>query len=118
LKLPLRDRQWVSTAIARLQAATPERPERMGAIYVIRIGDRYKIGLSLNPEQRIASMQLPAKPDVVLIFRTSKAAELERTLHTKYAAHREHGEWFLLQKPQIAEIHKVCEAWRKQVEAS
>jgi hypothetical protein len=94
---------------------TPKRPERIGAIYVIKIGDLYKIGNSLTPEQRIANMQLPGKPDVVLIFRCRKWVQLEGTLHKKYAAHREHGEWFRLTKPQIAEIHKVCEAWKKEV---
>lgn len=111
----LRDSQWMSTATARLQAMAPIRPERVGAIYVIKIGNRYKIGLSLNPENRIASMQLPQKPEVVLIFRTPKASELEKTLHRKYQAQRCIGEWFELEKPQIAEILKVCEAWKQQV---
>jgi hypothetical protein len=108
-----RDRQSASTGGARSQA---DRAGRLSSIYVIRIGDRYKIGLSVNPVQRIGQMMLPAKPDVVLIFRCKKASELEATLHRKYAAKREHGEWFLLEKPQIAEIHRVCEEWKKQVE--
>lgn len=111
----LRDRQSLAMATARLQAATPKRPERLGAIYVIKVGDRHKIGLSLNPEQRIAGMQLPERPQVVLIYRTKKARGLEQALHRKYAAHRLHGEWFKLDKPQLVEIAKVCEAWKRQV---
>lgn len=108
-----RDRQPRATDSRRSQI---ERFGRVSAVYVIKCGDRYKIGVSLNPEQRIAGMQLPDKPEVVLIFRTKKAGELEEALHRKYAEHRLHGEWFKLEKPQLVEIAKVCEAWKKEVD--
>ncbi len=110
---PHRDRQLTATVLARSQ----KRPERLAAVYVIRVGARHKIGVSLNPEQRIARMQLPSRPEVVLIYRCKKARELEQALHRKYAEQREHGEWFRLEKPQLVEIAKVCEAWKKQVDA-
>lgn len=105
----------MATATARLQALAPKTTDRQAAVYVIKIDTLYKIGLSLTPEQRIKAMQLPCRPEVVLIFRTPKASELEQTLHRKYHEQRKHGEWFELDKPQIAEILKVCEAWKKQV---
>jgi hypothetical protein len=112
LKQP-RDRQPKATRGARSQ---PDQAGRISAVYVIKIGDRHKIGLSVNPEQRVAGMQLPERPQFVLIFRCKGAADLEQALHRKYAEFRLHGEWFKLERPQLIEIARVCEAWKKEVE--
>ena len=91
-----------------------QRPDRGGAVYVIRIGTLSKIGLSVNPDLRIKSMQLPQAPDEVRIYKMATyahARSLEAELHRQYAAVRQYGEWFALNDAQLAEIEATCRAW-------
>ena len=102
-------------AIEWLRSQTPKYPERIGGVYVIRVGDRVKIGRSVNPEQRIAAMQLPQRPEVVLIVQCKGWRALESSLHKHFADHRKHGEWFDLSEPQLTEAIKICREWEKAV---
>jgi hypothetical protein len=113
----LRDRQWMSTAIARLQAMTPYRPERKRAVYVVQYGETYKIGLSFDPEQRIKAFMLPEVVATMRIYWVPKAEEFERALHKKYAAYREYGEWFRLPETTLNEMDAYAELWKQRPEA-
>lgn len=99
--------------VATLSAATPEKPERPCAVYIIKVGDKYKIGKSLNPNGRIKNMQLPGKPETVRIFSVSRGARLELELHTRYAQKRGHGEWFSLSEADISDIDSYVEQWKQ-----
>jgi hypothetical protein len=97
----LRDRQWMSAAVARLQAITPPRPERPKAVYIIRLHGLYKIGKSVRPEQRIKGMQLPGRPDFTFVAWMKDADEMEVMLHEWFEMERRHGEWFELSDEQL-----------------
>lgn len=114
LKLPKWDRQWISTAIARLQAAAPYRPERQRAVYVVQYGETYKIGLSVKPEQRIKQFMLPEVVATMRIYWVPKADKFERALHEKYAEHREFGEWFRLPGSALSEMDSFADEWKTQ----
>lgn len=116
LKL-LRDRQLIATAIARLQAATPNRPPRPRAVYVVQYGETYKIGLSLNPLQRIKMFMLPEVVATMRVYWVPKAKEFEQALHKKYAAYREFGEWFRLPETALNEMDAYAEQWKQQHQA-
>lgn len=88
-------------------------PERVASVYVVKVGPLYKIGMSVDPEKRIRTMQLPEKPDVVRIYEAQRARELECVLHQRFHAHREYGEWFLLNDDSLAEIDRCVETWRQ-----
>lgn len=111
LKL-VRDSQLLSTATARLLAAAPKREERKRSVYVLKIGERYKIGLSVNPTHRVKGMQLPSAPDWMRSYEVPHAAELEKLLHKRFHDKREYFEWFLLHNDDLAQIERIVEEWR------
>lgn len=104
----------MATAVARLQALTPDRPDRPRAVYVVQYGRTYKIGLSVNPWQRIKSFMLPELVATMRVYWVPKAQEFERALHKKYAAHREFGEWFRLPETALNEMDAYAEEWKQR----
>lgn len=70
------------------------RPQ--GGLYLIRAGGRYKIGISSNPEKRIASIATasPFPIETVHIQYTDSHQQLEKQLHRQLADFRVHLEWF------------------------
>lgn len=103
----------MSTLVARLQAATPKRPVRQRAVYVVQYGEAYKIGLSFSPMQRIRSFMLPEVAATIRVYWVPRADEFERALHKKYAAHREYGEWFRLPETALNEMDSYAETWKQ-----
>lgn len=110
----LRDRQWMSAAVAGLQSLTHNRPERKRAVYVVQYGETYKIGLSFNPMQRIKAFMLPDVVATIRVYWVPRAQEFERALHRKYAAHREYGEWFRLPEAALNEMDAYAELWKQR----
>lgn len=110
----LRDRQWLATAVARLQAITTNRAQRKRAVYVVQYGETYKIGLSVDPLQRIKQFMLPEVVATIRVYWVPRALELERALHKKYAAHREYGEWFRLPETALQEMDAYAEMWKQR----
>lgn len=80
---------------------------RVGAVYLFRSGDKYKIGQSVTPEKRIQSMTLPHKPEILVVHYTEQWKEAERELHMRFADKRAHGEWFEFTKEEIPEVEKA-----------
>jgi hypothetical protein len=113
LKL-LRDRQWMSAAVARLQAISKNRAERKRAVYVVQYGETYKIGLSISPWHRIKAFMLPDVVATLRVYWVPQAEELERALHWKYAAYREYGEWFRLPVTALSEMDAYAEMWKQR----
>lgn len=89
----------------------PDRAGRIGAVYFIRSAGKYKIGQSINPDQRISGMTLPEKPDVLVIHRTPKYKEAERELHLRFAHKRGHGEWFDFDNADIPEVEQAIRSF-------
>lgn len=106
----LRDSQLLSMATARLQAIA-KFPDRPRSIYVLKIGERYKIGLSVRPHERWKGMQLPQAPDWMRSYEVPHAVELEKLLHKRFHDKREYGEWFLLHADDLKQIETIVNEW-------
>lgn len=93
-----------------LKAGGPKDPSIAGVqsrarkgdtrVYLMQDGSRYKIGISKNVEQRLATFKT-GNPNVQLVTATRPvsrhmAERLERRLHDQYAAQHVAGEWFVL----------------------
>lgn len=109
----LRDSQLAATAIARWRALRGPFHERKRAVYVVQYGELYKIGLSVNPMERIKHFMLPEVVATIRVYWVPKAVELERALHRKYAAQRQHGEWFKLPETALNEMDGFAERWKQ-----
>ena len=73
-----------------------------GWIYLIKDGDLYKIGMSVNVADRFATIKrtnLGAELICSAIF--DDHAKIERELHIKFAHKRVSGEWFALNNEDI-----------------
>lgn len=71
---------------------TPAKPKSTSWVYFIRVGDRVKIGTSVNPAQRAVSLSLRVN-NVLAVMEGGR--KLEKSLHVKFAEHRiEDTEWF------------------------
>lgn len=53
-----------------------------------------KIGVSDNPEARLADLQVGSPVPLLLLWRTPGGQRLESALHDYFAPYRLHGEWF------------------------
>lgn len=71
---------------------------KRGEIYVVRGGDKFKIGMTNDTSKRIKSLQTssPQKLELVLNFSTPDVATVEKWLHETFSSHRVNGEWFSL----------------------
>lgn len=75
--------------------------DRGGFVYVIRVGERCKIGKAKDLKTRIRSLHLPSVPKVIAEKYSDDPLELERVLHDKFKHLRERGEWFRLGASEI-----------------
>lgn len=69
---------------------------RPGFVYFIRMGDKVKIGFSINVGNRLKAIQTacPLPAEIVKIIPGSE--QTERYFHAHFAANRISGEWFAL----------------------
>lgn len=88
---------------ARGERASAERRPG-GYVYVLRVGDLYKIGRSRNPTKRITGMSLPGKPEIIFLRAFVDCVAAERGLHKLHQQYRSHGEWFKLPPHVVSEF--------------
>jgi hypothetical protein len=80
-------------------------PVFVGYVYLIKMGEYYKIGISQNPKKRIKEFTLlPQKLEIILTAKVNDYARIEEELHEKYKAKRVRGEWFGLDDLEVKEI--------------
>lgn len=87
-------------------------PERVTYVYLMRAENgRYKIGISVDPEKRLADLRDGSAVDIELVhyFAAEDAAGIERVLHREYETKRVRGEWFALDEADVASICAVRE---------
>ena len=77
-----------------------------GYVYLLQTEHGYKIGKSVNPKSRIASLRTASsfKIHVLAVIYASKMGALERALHASFASKKIRGEWYLLDEADIAYI--------------
>ena len=79
-----------------------------GVVYLIRMGEFYKIGKSNDPGRRMyeLGLQLPEKHDVVHVIETDDPSGIESYWHRRFASQRTNGEWFRLSPDDVAAIKR------------
>ena len=73
-------------------------------IYLIKDGDdRYKIGYSKNPRERLKQLQTAGATVYELIYEIEcqYATKVERTLHRFLSRFHQNGEWFALPYEEV-----------------
>lgn len=90
-----------SDRIAKEIAAHTESDPHGECVYFARLGDLIKIGRSRDPVARAEQL------NATLLALMPGGRKLESTLHRKFAAHRESGEWFRVQPELLAFIEEL-----------
>lgn len=84
-----------------------EKPQKFinGYVYLIKHGDKYKIGRTINLKNRLKNHK-NSNLDIEFIhsIKTDNCIKLENELHKKYAKNRIDGEWYSLNEDDILYI--------------
>ena len=79
-----------------------EREEGKGYVYIVRIGENYKIGKSIQPSDRCKEYtKLFEEPEVVCCEYVANYSSVESELHSMFDSKRKRGEWFLLSGEEV-----------------
>jgi predicted GIY-YIG superfamily endonuclease len=82
-------------------------------IYLIQAENtnKYKIGYSRNPHQRLKQLQTANGEGLLLLkeFKTEFATKLEKQLHRYYLNKQTLGEWFQLDEEDVQKFISLCE---------
>jgi len=87
-----------------LAATRPKHPD----LYFIRSeSGPIKIGISVDPQKRLKTLQTahPFRLELLCVF--AGAGKKEANYHSRFAAHRLHGEWFEPHPDILAEITRL-----------
>jgi len=98
--------------LAAAQLARKNKPDlRAGFVYLLKAGPYYKIGRSVNVDNRLTQLaiQLPERPELVCSFQARDMVETERRLHHMFGHKRLNGEWFSLDDHDIGRIRALFE---------
>jgi len=90
--------------IAEEELEQARRNKRPGYIYLIRADNSlFKIGKTINPEDRFKSLQTLSPVPLALIHtvKTGDTMMLEHELHERFSEKREQGEWFKLEPADV-----------------
>lgn len=91
-----------------------EKRQALGRVYLIGRSDGHgpvKLGFSVNPEARLASIQTGHPHELQLLSDFPGTEYDERELHDQLSDHRERGEWF-------SRCDAVMDAFRAKAERS
>jgi hypothetical protein len=84
----------------------PAEPVRVvtGVVYLLRMGEFYKIGKSNDPGRRIYELgiQLPEKHDLIHAIDTDDPSGIEAYWHKRFGRKQTNGEWFALSPDDVA----------------
>ena len=81
-----------------------EKPSS-GYVYLVKMGEHYKIGISKQPSLRLKEFTLLPYPlEKICIKKVNNYKNCEEELHKIFAKKRVRGEWFSLEEKDIAFI--------------
>ena len=88
---------------AESAASTDTRCE-FGYVYLIKSGKFYKIGMtnSIGRRKYEINLQLPEVATTIHVIQTDDPAGIEAYWHNRFAAKRKNGEWFELDRADVA----------------
>jgi hypothetical protein len=85
-----------------------ERPPKEHVVYFVQAATgQIKIGTTAYLERRLAILRGQSPVEITLLANVSGKRVDEYALHTQFAAHRLHGEWFEPHPDILAEIDRV-----------
>lgn len=98
-----------------IAAAAKAEPEELdggrptpGEVYLMKSGNRYKIGRSNATGRRVyeLAIQLPDPVEVVHVIETDDAVGIEHYWHERFKSRHTNGEWFKLTSADVAAFRR------------
>lgn len=86
----------------------------VGHVYLMKAGERYKIGISNNPQKRrdqLNSGQSPFHIEIIHTVQGEGYEGLERRLHDQFDSRRVRGEWFEFSPEEVAAVIESMNDW-------
>jgi hypothetical protein len=92
----------------RRKSAVPTTTVVTGVVYLLRMGEFYKIGKSNDAGRRVyeIGLRLPEKHDLVHVIETDDPSGIESYWHRRFAAQRANGEWFRLSPDDLSAFRR------------
>jgi hypothetical protein len=90
----------------------------MGLVYLIRAGDRYKIGkTSRDIKNRVKELDTSNHEDlhVVCKFETLHESLIEKTLHRKFFLQNVKNEWFDMKDEDVKNFIEICKGIEENI---
>jgi hypothetical protein len=86
-------------------AATKKKIEN---VYLMKSGEFYKVGRSRSAKyrRRLVGLQMPEEVLLIHTIRTDDAVGIEHYWHQRFAGKRVNGEWFRLDRRNVAEFKR------------
>lgn len=83
----------------------PTDLQQNGYVYLVKMGETYKIGISINPENRLKEFtKLPYPLEYICVEKVYNYGKVEQQLHSVFAGKNIRGEWFLLDDTDVSFI--------------
>lgn len=92
----------------------------MSNIYLLQVGDFFKIGYTKNDvNKRVKQLQTgcPDEISIKAIYKTKHNMKIERTLHRLFSHKRAIGEFFDLECDDILNFLPLCEKYEKALDS-
>lgn len=94
---------------------------KLSKIYILQVGDFFKIGYTTNSvEKRVKQLQTgsPDKITIKYIFESNYKMSVERSLHRLFSHKRISGEFFDLSVDDLNKIPTLCSTIEKALQKS
>ncbi len=103
------DRKDIAVLLNELNERDNAEPELPGAVYLLRLGQSYKIGCSRSVRQRVHEVRrsLPRKAKLLHLIATEDPHGIEAYWHRRFADKRQGGEWFRLSPQDVAAFRRM-----------
>lgn len=77
-----------------------------GFVYLIKLNEYIKIGISVDPQKRLSSLDgaTPYSMEIIHTIETDNMQRLEQELHSRFVAKHHKKEWFLLSDKDIEDV--------------
>lgn len=92
---------------------------KLSKIYILQVGDFFKIGYTANSvEQRVKQLQTgsPDKITIKYVFESNHKMKVERSLHRLFSHKRLSGEFFDLSNEDLNKIPALCNSIEKALQ--